>query len=246
MKIIISPAKKMVVDTDSFDYEQLPQYLDKSKLILKEMRKLTYKEAKKLWRCSDKLAEANFQWLQELEISNHLTPALLAFSGIQYQYMAPDLFTEPALAYVKNNLRILSGFYGILRPFDGVVPYRLEMQSNLKVSGSNLYDFWNSQIYQALGGMEDIVNLASKEYAKTIIPFLAPDQKFVTIVFGSIVDGKLKTKAALAKMARGEMVRFMAENQITKIEDIKYFSHPDWEYSPERSTKEQIVFVFQG
>lgn len=245
MKIIIAPAKKMIIDNDTFEYENLPQYLDQTKQILSNMRKLNYLEAKKLWDCSDKLAEPNYEWLQKLDLKHRLTPALLTFSGIQYQYMAPDLFTEPALDYVRQNLRILSGFYGILRPFDGVVPYRLEMQSRLKIPRyNNLYEFWNSQIYDALSdSKEPIVNLSSQEYAKTITPYLRPNQKMIDIVFGSMVDGKLKTKATLAKMARGEMVRFMAENNITKIDDIKRFNHPDWSFSELKSNDKHLVFV---
>ncbi|MFD1417511.1 peroxide stress protein YaaA [Companilactobacillus keshanensis] len=247
MKIIIAPAKKMIVDTDTFNYEQLPEFLDSSRLILSEMKKLDYKEAKILWKCSDKLARNNFEWLQKMELNKHLTPALIAFSGIQYQYMAPDLFTEPALDYVRKNLRILSGFYGILRPFDGVVPYRLEMQSELEVPGfKNLYNLWGSRIYQALSSdSEPIVNLASQEYAKTVTPYLLSGQRFVTVVFGSIVDGKLRTKATLAKMARGEMVRFMAENNIKDINEIKQFDNPDWQFSQQDSIDERIVFIHQ-
>ncbi|WP_125590059.1 peroxide stress protein YaaA [Companilactobacillus jidongensis] len=245
MKIIIAPAKKMIIDNDTFEYENLPQYLDQTKQILHDMRKLTYHEARELWNCSDKLAEPNYQWLQKINLKHNLTPALLAFSGIQYQYMAPDLFTEPALDYVRQNLRILSGFYGILRPFDGVVPYRLEMQSKLKIPGyNNLYDFWNSQIYEALSNTkEPIVNLASQEYAKTITPYLKSDQEMISVVFGSLVNDKLKIKATLAKMARGEMVRFMAENNITQTNDIKKFNHPNWKFSKDASTNKQLIFI---
>lgn len=247
MKIIIAPAKKMIVDSDTFSYEDLPQYLDQTEQILQTMQKLSYVQAKKLWNCSDKLAKQNYEWLQKINLKQHLTPALLAFSGIQYQYMAPDLFTEPALDYVRQNLRILSGFYGILRPFDGVVPYRLEMQSKLQVETYNtLYDFWNSKIYDALtDGIEPIVNLSSQEYTNSIKPYLKPNQKMITIVFGSLVDDKLKTKATLAKMARGEMVRFMAENNISNISEIKNFNHPDWKFSPEFSDENRLVFVYR-
>lgn len=247
MKIIIAPAKKMIVDTDTFAYDDYPQYLDRTQRILQQLRQLSYAEAKALWHCSDKLAQPNYDWLQKLDLTRQLTPALLAFSGIQYQYMAPDLFTAPALDYVRANLRILSGFYGILRPFDGVVPYRLEMQSRLQVDGTrNLYDFWGPRLYQALTLVpEPIINLASQEYAKTIIPYLAPSQPLVTVVFGSLVDGRVKTKATLAKMARGEMVRFLAEHQAQNIRDVTAFDHPDWTYSAERSTSDKLVFIYQ-
>ncbi len=108
-----------------------------------------------------------------MKLTEHVTPALTSYVGIQYQYMAPDLFTKDALEYVDQNLRILSGFYGVLRPFDGVVSYRLSLDSKLAVAGSrNLYDFWGSKIYQALEfDREPVLNLASLEYTKQLGPF---------------------------------------------------------------------------
>jgi len=246
MKIIIAPAKKMLVDPDSLAYQGLPQYLTATAQILTQLRQLSYPAAKKLWHCSDKLALPNYDWLQKLDLKHQLTPAILSYRGIQYQYMAPDIFTESALTYIQTNLRILSGFYGILRPFDGVVPYRLEMQAKLKVNGApNLYAFWGNRLYQALTPNEPIINLASQEYAKAITPYLQPNQPFVTIVFGSLVNGTLKTKATLAKMARGAMVRYLAENQITELSDVKYFDHPDYRFDPQRSNAQQLVFIYQ-
>jgi len=247
MKIIIAPAKKMVIDTDTFAPDSVPQYLTATQQILDQLRQLTYPQAKALWHCSDKLAQPNYDWLQQLDLTRQLTPALLAFSGIQYQYMAPDLFTAPALDYVRNNLRILSGFYGILRPFDGIVPYRLEMQSKLAVAETtNLYAFWGDRLYHALTPTpEPIINLASQEYAKTITPYLAPQQPMVTVTFGSLVAGQLKTKATLAKMARGAMVRYLAEHQVTTVDAVTQFDHPNWTYSAERSTATNIVFIYR-
>lgn len=248
MKIIIAPAKKMVVDTDTFGCDGQPQYLAETKQILAALQQLSYVEAKALWHCSDKLARPNYDWLQKLDLHRQLTPAILAFSGIQYQYMAPDLFTAAALDYIRQNLRILSGFYGILRPFDGIVPYRLEMQSRLQVAGARtLYTFWGDRLYRALAtpATEPIINLASQEYAKTIRPYLQPGQRLVTVVFGSLVDGHVKTKATLAKMARGEMVRFLAEHHATDIQDVTRFDHPDWAFDTHRSTDDQLVFIYQ-
>jgi len=247
MKIIIAPAKKMVTDTDTFAYDDIPEYLVATQQILGQLRQLTYPQAKALWHCNDKLAQPNYDWLQQLDLHRQLTPALLAFSGIQYQYMAPDLFTAPALDYVRDNLRILSGFYGILRPFDGVVPYRLEMQAKLAVAGTpNLYDFWGKRLYRALTPTPELIlNLASQEYAKTITPYLAENQAMVTVTFASLVAGQLKTKATLAKMARGAMVRYLAEHQVTTVAAVTQFDHPDWAYSAERSTATDIVFIYR-
>ncbi len=125
MKIIISPAKKMIVNQDDFDVQGMPVYLDQSTEILQALRQLDYEQLKKLWHASEKLIQASYDQLQHIDLQHRLTPAILCFSGIQYQYMAPDLLSEDALKYLQSNLRILSGFYGVLKPFDGVAPIAL-------------------------------------------------------------------------------------------------------------------------
>lgn len=247
MKIIIAPAKKMIIDQDSFPVQEQPTYLAETQQILTRLRTLSYPEIKALWHCSDKLAQSNYQWLHELDLTRHQTPALLSYSGIQYRYMAPDIFTEPALNYVQANLRILSGFYGLLRPFDGVVPYRLEMQAKLALNGApNLYQFWGAKLAQALTATttEPIINLASVEYAKAVTPYLAPGQPFVNVTFASLINGQLKVKATLAKMARGAMVRYLAEHQSTSPSDLQFFDHPNYQYAAERSTPTNYVFIY--
>lgn len=95
--------------------------------------------------CSDKIAELNFLRFQEMKLERNLTPAVLSYEGIQYQYMAPKVFTQNAWDYIQENLWILSAFYGVLKPLDGVTPYRLEMQAKARVNGSkNLYEFWGN------------------------------------------------------------------------------------------------------
>lgn len=127
MRIIISPAKKMNVDVDSFGCKGLPQLLPKTEQLLARLRSMSLEELKALWKCNDQIAELNYERLQTMDLRRWLTPAVIAYEGIQYQYMAPGVFTYDELDYIQENLRILSGFYGILRPFDGVTPYRLEM-----------------------------------------------------------------------------------------------------------------------
>ncbi|CAJ1230186.1 UPF0246 protein [Levilactobacillus zymae] len=247
MKIIIAPAKKMVVAPDDFAVRDQPEYLAQTRQILAALRQLSYPQAQALWHCSDKLARPNYDWLQRLDLTRDLTPALIAYSGIQYQYMAPDLFTAPALAYVQANLRILSGFYGILRPFDGVVPYRLEMQAKLAVAGAkDLYAFWGAWLYQALRHEQGpIVNLASQEYTKAITPYLTANDQLIDVTFGSLVGDRVKVKATLAKMARGAMVRYLAEHQVTDVAGIRQFDHPDYRFSAARSTAQHLVFLYQ-
>lgn len=238
MKIIISPAKKMNIDTDTFHYRNLPVFLDHTKEIMSHMKSLSYAEVKKLWGCNDSIAELNFNRFKEMNLEQCLTPAIISYEGIQYQYMAPIVLSDDALEYLEKHLRILSGFYGVLKPFDGVTPYRLEMQ----VKG--LYQYWGDSLYHEICDNDHLIlNLASKEYAKCIEKYLSPEDHFVTCIFGEEVNGKIVQKGTLAKMARGEMVRFMAENQIEDLEKIKEFDRLNFTYRPELSTETKYVFV---
>ena len=127
MKIIISPTKKMRVETDSLSWRDLPLFLNKTEQIYKQLHSTPADELQKIWKCNDKIAALNVERLQNMDLYHGLTPAILAYEGIQFQYMAPGVFTEAEYDYIQEHLRILSGFYGVLRPFDGVTPYRLEM-----------------------------------------------------------------------------------------------------------------------
>ena len=122
MRIIISPAKKMNDDLDGLPPRDLPVLLEKTERLLGYLKAMSLPELKKLLSCNDQLAELNYRRFQMMDLRRRLTPAILAYEGIQYRYMAPAVFTEGALAYVQEHLRILSGFYGVLRPFDGVPP----------------------------------------------------------------------------------------------------------------------------
>lgn len=245
MKIIISPAKKMNVDTDTYPINAMPQFLKRTVKIKEYMQTLSYAEAKKLWKCNDKIAELNFDRFKEMNLEKNLTAAIVSYEGIQYQYMAPNVFTEDALHYVEEHLRILSGFYGVLRPFDGVVPYRLEMQAKAEINGTkDLYEFWGDNLYQSvLDEDRVIVNLASKEYSRCIENYLQPEDVFLTCVFGEWKDGKVIQKGTQAKMARGEMVRFMAENGICTLEEIKEFKGLGYCFREELSSDGEYVFI---
>ena len=141
--------------------------------------------------------------------------------------------------------RILSGFYGVLKPLDGVVPYRLEMQAKAAVNGhANLYDFWGDVLYrEVLDDSRIIVNLASQEYAKCIEKHLAPEDRFITCVFGEIEHGKVVQKGVYAKMARGDMVRYLAEIQADAQEQIKGFNISGYHFDESRSTDTEYVFI---
>lgn len=245
MRIIISPAKKMKADTDSLAWRDFPQFLVKTEEICKTLQCMSYDDLKKLWKCNDQIAALNYERLQQMDLRRNLTPAILAYEGIQYQYMAPSVFTYDEFEYVQEHLRILSGFYGILRPFDGVTPYRLEMQAKLKCCETNdLYTYWGNLLADNLQSETDcIINLSSKEYSVSVSRHLPETVRFITCVFGEEKDGKVIEKGTMCKMARGEMVRYMAENWIESPEQIKRFKRLEYVYAPERSDNSTYVFI---
>lgn len=252
MKIIISPAKKMEECGDIFAAESEPKFLGRTKLLYGALAAMDEPELKKLFGANDQITHQNFLRYQAMDLDRARTPALLSYVGIQYQYMAPKLFSYEQWEYVRNHLRILSGFYGILRPEDRVTPYRLEMQAKLSADGKkDLYGFWGDSLYRSIceeeagsGGV--IVNLASKEYSKAIEPYLTPSMRYVTCVFGVMKDGKVRTKATEAKMARGEMVRYMAENGIEDVERIREFSALGYCYREDLSSPDCFTYIKAG
>jgi len=245
MKIIISPAKKMNVDTDSLPWNQLPQFLEKTEKLHQKLRSMSAGELQKLWKCNDKITAENVERLQFYTLNKNLTPAILAYEGIQYQYMAPNVFSDEEFQYIEQHLRILSGFYGILRPFDGVIPYRLEMQAKLKIEEhKDLYSYWGNDLADALCDGEDcIINLASKEYSICISKYLKSHVRMVNCVFGELQNGKIIEKGTMCKMARGEMVRFMAERNVQSVDELKQFDGRNHRYSKEYSTENNLVFL---
>ena len=245
MRIIISPAKKMIVDVDSFAYQGLPQFLPKTEQLYARLRGMSYEELKALWKCNDQIAKLNFERLQTMDLRQGLTPAILSYEGIQYQYMAPGVFTYEELDYVREHLRILSGFYGVLRPFDGVTPYRLEMQAKLKMGeAKDLYSFWGDSIAKNLFSETDcILNLASQEYSRCVSAHLTDGVQFITCLFCERKSGKLIEKGTLCKMARGEMVRYMAEHQIEDPERIKAFDRLGYRFSQSESNQTTYTFI---
>lgn len=249
MRFIVSPAKKMNVVDDAFAWRDLPRFVDDAALLAESVRALSYDEAKALWQCSDALAELNYDRFRTMDVraAAALTPAALAYEGIQYQHLAPQVMTARQLDYLQEHLHILSGFYGVLRPFDGVVPYRLEMQAKLAVGGArDLYKFWGDRLCRALAEETDlVVNLASVEYAKAVLPHAERcGVRVVTCLFGTIdAQGRLVQRSTAAKAARGSMVRWCAENDVRRVDDLRAFDVLGHAFDEDRSTGECLVFA---
>ncbi len=245
MRIIISPAKKMRVDTDSLPIQALPDFLPETERLLAVLRTMPPKALQALWKCNDSIAALNVERLSSMDLRRGLTPAVMSYEGIQYQYMAPGVFETEQYDFIQEHLRIISGFYGLLRPFDGVTPYRLEMQAKLAVDGSqDLYAFWGDKLARRLAEETNFVlDLASKEYSRAVEPYLPKKIRLVRCTFGERQGSKIVEKGTMCKMARGQMVRWLAENNVTAPADIREFQDLGYHYDPAESGENHCVFV---
>ena len=243
MKIIISPAKKLA--TDNFINKGTSiQFLEETKYLVKELKTYTVSDIKSLMNLSDNLAQLNWQRFQDWNTKD-VGQALFLFKGDVYLGLKAESLTNIELDFAQENLRILSGLYGLLKPKDLIFPYRLEMGTKLITkTGNNLYKFWDNRLHQALlselKNEEEIINLASEEYSKAlqINKFSNP---VITPVFKDLKNGKLKVISFFAKRARGEMVNFIIKNKIKNSENLKSFSNLGYQFT--EGTKKG-VFLF--
>lgn len=245
MRIIISPAKRMRMDADGLLPAGAPVFLDRTRRLLEVLRAMDLSALQKLLACNEDIARLNYDRYQTMSLDRAVTPALVAYDGIQYQYMSPQVFEQAYFDYVQPRLRILSGFYGILRPLDGVVPYRLEMQAKLALDGhKNLYQFWSDSLAQQICRDENtVLNLASEEYAKAVRRHLPQSVRFIDCIFGELENGKIREKGVYVKMARGEAVRFLAENAIDSPDDLRAFDRLGFAWNRELSGENRLVFL---
>ena len=244
MKIIISPAKKMKREEYVAPLHR-PMFLKEAGELLSFLRSLSDSEMAKVWKVKGALLSSSLSSLSMLSLEDIGSPAIFSYDGIQYTYMSPSSFTDSMLEYAEKNLRIISGLFGLLRPLDGVGTYRLEMESPISIPGyGDLYSYWGGKIASSL--MEDdrlLVNLASAEYSKAVLPYLPSTVTVVTPVFLDWEKGRYVSKGVYAKMERGEMVRFLAETGAETVEDIMKFSSRGYEFSHSLSSPNTLCFV---
>ena len=244
MKIIISPAKKMRREEYVAPLHR-PMFLKEAGELLSFLRSLSDSEMAKVWKVKGALLSSSLSSLSMLSLEDIGSPAIFSYDGIQYTYMSPSSFTDSMLEYAEKNLRIISGLFGLLRPLDGVGTYRLEMESPISIPGyGDLYSYWGGKIASSL--MEDdrlLVNLASAEYSKAVLPYLPSTVNVVTPVFLDWEKGRYVSKGVYAKMERGEMVRFLSETGAETVEDIKKFSSRGYEFSHSLSSPNTLCFV---
>lgn len=251
MKIVISPAKSLDLESNipTKKFSQA-SFLDQSEKLSKTLQKKTPKKIAELMSISANLAELNWQrnqdWSLPFDLEN-ARQAVYAFKGDVYIGLDAYTIPEEKLEQLNDKLRILSGLYGILKPFDLMQAYRLEMGTKLKIGREdNLYQFWDTKITEFLNDeMEEgelLINLASNEYFKVIKPKLL-NSTVITPQFKDYKDGKLKMISFFAKKARGMMVRYIIDNDINDIEGLKGFNYGGYGFSEELSSEKELLFI---
>ena len=246
MIIIISPTKQMKMK-EKQETNAVPVFVKESKKIVEVLKNLTIEDIQKLMKVNEKIAKENLLRYQSIAFDQHGSCAIHTYHGLQFQYM--QLETDEQLAYVQQYVRILSGLYGVVRPMDSIYPYRLEMQAPLSIgSVKHIYDFWGNQLANELTrelvSHEEpyILNLASKEYEKAVLPYIDNNQ-VIHIMFKLNRNGNLKTESTQVKMARGRMIHYLSLHQIVKLKDVKLFHEDGYQFKEELSDVTHYVFV---
>ncbi|WP_180005239.1 MULTISPECIES: peroxide stress protein YaaA [unclassified Acinetobacter] len=252
MLALISPAKTLdyetALPTEKFTQ---PRLLDHSEELISVARKLSVSEISSLMSVSEKIATLNVErfrdWQPDFDFAN-ARQAIFAFKGDVYTGLDAYKLTNSDLEYAQTHLRMLSGLYGLLRPLDLMMPYRLEMGTKLQnPRGHNLYEFWDNIITNlinddlAKAGSEILVNIASDEYYKSVKEAKIKAE-IIKPVFLDQKNGKYKVISFYAKKARGLMARYLLENKIERIEDIKSFNTDGYYFDAESSLKGELVF----
>jgi cytoplasmic iron level regulating protein YaaA (DUF328/UPF0246 family) len=253
MLIVISPAKTLDYETPAKTKTfTLPDYLDDSAELIHRMREFSALDIAELMHVSSKIAELNFDrfeaWNKNFTEKN-AKQAVLAFKGDVYTGLDAESFSSKDFKFAQSHLRILSGLYGLLRPLDLMQPYRLEMGTKLSNErGKNLYEFWGNTLTDGLNVQlkkiksEYLINLASNEYFKAVKPKQI-NGEVITPAFKEYKNGDYKMIGFYAKKARGLLSRYIIQNQLSDIEDIKSFDVEGYKFNKSLSKGNNWVFT---
>lgn len=236
MKIIISPAKSFK-ENKNIKTERLI-FPEKTEYLVNKLKKYTMNEMGNLHGTNDKLTEKAYYDYQEMDLNNLTNPAIFAYNGLVFKQFNIDDFDD--LDYLNDHVYIISPLYGLLKALTAIADYRLYFDN----PDIDLYEFWGDLIYKEVFKDNDtIINLASKDYAKTITDHLKDKDKFITIDFKVMKNGKLKSIVAWMKQMRGRMLKEIISHKIEDIEEIKKIEIDGYKYNPYLSTKDKLVFV---
>ena len=253
MLIILSPAKTMQeTETKVVAHTTVPGFLDKTALLAKALKQFSVSELAAVMKINVQLAQLNYGRFQQWETARHAkegVPALLSYQGEVFRGLDAVSWDAGDFRFAQKHLRILSGFYGVLRPLDRVLPYRLEMGGGFAPEGfRNLYAFWKQTVTEAVRtalaeqGDQVLVNLASNEYFKSLDKKILNVQ-VVTPVFLEARGNGFKMVTVYAKKARGMMARFIVQNRLSRSNDLKRFEEAGYFFNEALSKGGEWVFT---
>jgi cytoplasmic iron level regulating protein YaaA (DUF328/UPF0246 family) len=244
MITVLSPAKRLQPVPQPPLAATRPRYLAEAAELAGQLRTLAPWQLESALRVNPALALDAFAAYQAFDPDTPGAPALLAYRGLAYQSMAPQDFTPEELRFAQDHLRLLSALYGALRPLDGILPHRLELVSRLRVDGKSLYGYWGDTVCRDLVREDGVLlNLASGEYARLLLPHLRPGERCITCDFLIPRRGRLVCLPTLAKMARGRMARYLIQNRIDRPEGARSFAWEGFAFAEVLSGPERYVFV---
>ena len=251
MKIITSPAKLMNIEnkTDMLK-STTPKFIDEAAFIQSYLKEKSPKYLSDLMEISQKLADENWERNQNWKAkpsAKESAPAMFAFTGEVYRGLDAKTLDKKAVDYLQKNYRMLSGLYGLLKPSDKIMLYRLEMGRSFEFEHyKNLYEFWREKVTEQLNSelksKDLILNLASSEYSK-VLDKKKLNAPVIDFDFYEMKDGKRKTIVVYTKHARGLVVRFCAETQAKTLNDVKAFNLEGYRIDEELSSKTKLVFT---
>ena len=248
MIIVLSPSKSMDMEPATEMDATQPAFLDQSKQLIAQTRKLSTAELMKVMQISEKLAELNRQRFKEWKLpftTDNAKQAALAFTGDVYDGLDASSLKKRDMNFAQKNLRILSGLYGLLRPLDLIQTYRLEMGRPLETrDAKNLHAFWKESVTAELNRAPSdlLINLASQEYFK-VIDKRKLDKQIITPTFKDEKNGKLKIISFFAKKARGAMARYIIQNRVTDADKLRTFAWEGYTHSLPLSTPSEPIFT---
>ena len=243
MRLVIAPAKRFHPPEQVYAEVTRPLLVDETQRLLTVMKEKTAEQLQSMLGCSRTLAKQAWQQYQHMDLQARGSAALLTYDGIQYATMAPHVLSDEEMAYLNEHLRIISGFYGILRPSDGIVPHRLEMDTPFHTSFCrSLNDFWGSKVAEVLGEQASvIVDLASAQHSRILKTHLRRCP-LIKCWFKEETATGLREKGVYVKIARGEMVRFAAAIQAQSPQQLKQFSVRGYRFRADLSDPYNYVF----
>ena len=252
MLIVLSPAKKLDFETDNTSAaDGQPRFLSQAKKLVRDAKKLKSEDLQVMMGISANLADLNvarFKAFKPPFTAANAKPAIDAFQGDVYVGFDAQSLSEDGRAFAQDNIRILSGLYGLLNPLDLMQAYRLEMGTRFaNERGANLYEFWGDRLAKAIDKdlapheHKVLINLASNEYFKAV-PVKSLRANLVTPVFQDVKDGRARVVSFLAKKARGMMARYVVDEKLTNPESLKRFNGGGYQFDEAQSTDSRWIF----